>query len=164
MPNPTPNPSLLAAWETALNARCAELLNFPFNYPVLRTTVQHSPRGFAVCDRYTPRTASNSLQSLLSVQVRLVLCTSGDAIEGYRLLKDWAIDLRDALALIGDEGISGNYRGIAISRAWSGLRATEPFQFVVEDQTQVQSSSDDYFHGLILARYQAFMSEDEFGF
>ncbi len=160
----TPTISLFSAWEAALNAQLSTLLGFPFNYPALRTVPSDSPRGFATITAIAPRTASNSLQSVITVQVRVCVASSGDAIAGHWALKDWAVALRDCLAVIGDTGITGTFRNTAVSRAWAGMRSVEPYRFVVEDTPQVQDSGEAFFHGLILTSYQAFLSESDFEF
>jgi hypothetical protein len=149
---PPPSPSTEAAHETALNQYLAEALAFPFDYPEWATQPSDSPKGIARIVSSNEAVTGNMRVIEAIVEVRLTIAHT-NAVEGYRLLKDWGAVLTTAMKQLRERGITGTYRGVALTNACGGIRPIERMAYPSRDASQGQAIASSDFVGYVLGKY-----------
>jgi hypothetical protein len=160
-----PAPSIEAAHETALNQHLSVVLGFPFDYPEWATEPNNSPRGIARIVSSNETITGNMRVVEAIADIRLTIAHD-DAVEGYRLLKDWGGALTTAMKTLREEGITGTYRNVALNNAFGGIRPIERMGYPSRDTSQGQAIANSHFIGYVLGKYSFLIEQtrlDEWG-
>ena len=153
MPITSPSaPSIEAAHESALNDYLSTALGFPFDYPEWAVEPSNSPRGIARILSSDEKSTGNMRVISAIADVRLVIAHD-DAVEGYRLQKDWGALLTSAMKKLREDGITGTYRGVALSNAFGGIKPIERMAYPSRDVSQGQAIASSDFVGYVMAKY-----------
>jgi hypothetical protein len=147
-----PAPSIEAAHETALNDYLALALGFPFNYPEWAVQPSDSPKGIARIVSSGETITGNMRVIEAIADIRLTIAHT-DAVEGYRLLKDWGSRLTTAMKQIREDGITGTYRGFTLTNACAGIKPIERMGYPSRDTSQGQAIASSDFVGYVLGKY-----------
>jgi len=149
---PPPSQSVEAAHEEAINAYLATQLGFPMNYPEWATEPADSPRGIVRIVSSNEIITGNMRTVEAIAEVRLIVAHN-NAVQGYRLLKDWGAALATAMKKLRENGITGTYRGVALNKACGGIHPIERMGYPSRDNSQGQAIGDSAFVGYVLGKY-----------
>ena len=147
-----PSQSVEAAHEEAINSYLSTNLGFPMNYPEWAVEPTDSPKGIARLLSSNEIVTGNMRTVEAIVEIRLIIAHN-NAVEGYRLLKDWGAALTTAMKQLRENGITGTYRGVALADACAGIYPIERLAYPSRDSSQGQAIADSNFVGYVLGTY-----------
>lgn len=145
----------LAAHEEALNAWLATELGIDFNYYGNWVLPDMDPKGVAeIVKRSDAEVLSCTEQKFTANAVVRILIAGTDHKAVRRLLLDWGEHLELKINALARHGIDGTYRGVLLTRAFSGIKQIQGQFFGSVDNSQRQDLPEGILLGEVRTQYQ----------